>query len=52
MKFLTEHPDEIINAWRTPLMHEAGCLFMFCSPSHGCLTQVKCGQADAMTPEL
>ncbi len=52
--YLTESPDEILDAWDEALYHSAGDLFRYCGDGYrcGCLTQVKAGQYEAATPEL
>ena len=29
IEYLTQHPEQIIDAWRSPRTHDAGCLFDF-----------------------
>jgi hypothetical protein len=58
--FLTEHPEEIDEAWNNPSDHSAGCLFAHTSftgkwsPANpcGCLTQVRGGCGVAQTEEM
>jgi hypothetical protein len=54
--YLTEHPEDIVEAWDTPLDNPGGALFMGCKRFPDlyscCLTQVASGQADAETYEL
>jgi len=56
IKYLTEHPDEIYEAWVNNRLHRAGCLFQFCGdglqPGVGCPTMVRGGRYHAATPEL
>lgn len=59
VKYLTERPDDIQRAWKSPLGNRGGSLFRFVSKSGfmeynacGCLTQVASGIRDACTPEL
>ena len=43
--YLKENPDAIQDAWVTPDLHQAGCLFAFAGPIEkdgiGCLTQIR-----------
>lgn len=57
--YLTEHPNEIYDAWCTPSSHPAGCLFTYVGPeptdnAYGCLTQIHRFPTayKAFTPEL
>jgi hypothetical protein len=62
MKYLTEKPHEIPQAWSQPYDHKAGCLFTYVGEevlsasydgrSCGCLTQVRGGIYHAQTLEL
>lgn len=60
VKYLTEHPGEIFDAWQAPMDHPGGCLFLFAQRETcrdkipmfcGCLTQVRSG-CQAQTREL
>jgi hypothetical protein len=59
--YLSEHPEEIGDAWTKPHIHRAGCLFEFLTPTGeaiyhgtycGCPSIVKSGDAPACTKEL
>lgn len=57
--YLTEHPEEIQEAWANPIRHEAGCIFGYAAgPDRkmihyiGCLTQIKGGLFRAETEAL
>ena len=43
--YLKENPDAIQDAWGTPDLHPAGCLFAYAGPTEkdgiGCLTQIR-----------
>lgn len=49
--YLTEHPDRILDAWRSPITVKGGCLFQLASKTAeypkdsvefiGCLTQIR-----------
>jgi hypothetical protein len=58
VEYLTEHPDEIYDAWGNPFLHKGGCLFQFCNANGynaiicGCLTQIRRGGYAAETEEL
>lgn len=61
VKFLTEHPEEIYDAWARVEDHVAGCLFGAVDKDPlnykprgacGCLTQVKSGRIRACNSEL
>lgn len=39
--YLTEHPEEIIRAWRSPQTHPGGALFAFVGNSCGCLSMIR-----------
>jgi hypothetical protein len=48
IKYLTENPDQITNAWGWPRQHVAGCLFAFLGPAGtnmeaACPTMIKGG---------
>jgi len=53
--YLTQHPEEISEAWGWPDTHPAGCLFSYCGDWEdddvGCLTMVRAGLS-AATEEL
>lgn len=56
--YLTEHPNEIEDAWGNPSWHVAGCLFVQCGSFSaggtrcGCLTQVRRGMYPAANTKL
>lgn len=60
IEYLTDAPEEIIDAWSNPTTHPAGCLFSYASNSEtaeeafcGCLTQIRNSFAfSAPTAEL
>jgi hypothetical protein len=41
IKYLTESPTEIEDAWNQPTSHKAGCLFAHVNDKSGCLTQIR-----------
>jgi hypothetical protein len=41
IKYLTENPKQIKEAWHQPTTRMGGCLFDFFAPAMLCLTQVK-----------
>jgi hypothetical protein len=56
--YLTNRPEEIREAWYSPRLHPAGCLFTFVSSDYtsyvsiGCLTTIRLGPHVAETPAL
>lgn len=63
IEYLTEHPDEIEEAWASPFYFysDGGCLFVFVTPTGdpcceghvcGCLTTIRNNSALAWTTEL
>lgn len=50
VEHLVAHPEQIMDAWFEPYIHDAGCLFRFCAPVEskqdapegcGCLTMIR-----------
>lgn len=44
--YFAEHPNEILDAWKSPYKHAAGCLFQKATKNglghgYGCLTEVR-----------
>jgi hypothetical protein len=62
IQHLTNHPEEMFDAWFGCSTHRAGCLFQYATPTgkfegyhaNGCLTQIKNNPAfgSQLSPEL